>query len=245
MSILQPSGFTPPIPDAYGTPYLVCLVKNVHWVYVFWELTDDLLNKARQDLGEDPSARIVLRVWMGEAFERQVVCDLPLEANLGAQYVHLPQPGSAYQMEILLVGSQGSVSLLASNFAVTPFGGVCAVEDENWASIEDLYTQYAFKAAGEQLSSPQLWHISSQMYKPPQPADELELIVDTELVIYGKTAPDAVVFIQGEAVPTNPDGSFTVRYALPEGCTIFPIKAVSRDGKQKQTIVPLITKETY
>ena len=148
MSILQPSGFTPPIPDAYGTPYLVCLVKNVHWVYVFWELTDDLLNKARQDLGRSFCAHSPQSL-MGEAFERQVVCDRPLEANLGAQYVHLPQPGSAYQMEILLVGSQGSVSLLASNFVVTPFGGVCAVEDENWASIEDLYTQYAFKAAGE------------------------------------------------------------------------------------------------
>ena len=60
MSTLQPPGSVPPLPDAYSKPYLVCLVKNVHWVYVFWELTEELLDKGHQELDKDPATRKVL-----------------------------------------------------------------------------------------------------------------------------------------------------------------------------------------
>ncbi len=244
MSTLQPPGSVPRLPDAYSTPYLVCLVKNVHWVYVFWELTEELLDKGHQELDHDPATRKVLRVWKGEAPQRSLVCDLPLEADLGGQYVYLPDPGCRYQMEIVLVGTQRSVSLLTSNFIITPFGQVCEDEDGEWASIDELYRQYQ-AVEGKYLSSPQLWQLSSPMRRPPQPLDKIDLIVETELVIYGKATPGAAVYVQGEAVSTNPDGSFTLRYALPEGCSIFPIKAISKDGSQKQTLVPLVIKETY
>ena len=52
----------PPLPVSYGTPHLVCLVKNIHWVYVFWELTEEQLQQAVSDLGGDNTYRKVLRV---------------------------------------------------------------------------------------------------------------------------------------------------------------------------------------
>ena len=81
-----------------------------------------------------------------------------------------------------------SVSLLTSNFIITPFSQVCEDEDGEWASIDELYQQYQ-AVEGKYLSSPQLWQLSSPMRRPPQPLDKIDLIVETELVIYGKPHP--------------------------------------------------------
>jgi len=235
----------PPLPESYGIPHLVCLVKNIHWVYVFWELTEEQLHKAAAKLGRDNTARKMLRVWKGQDPHRQIVCDVTIETMLGAQYLYLPDPGNYYQMEILLMGANGAVSLLASNFIVTPFGRVSHEEDQEWASIDELYQQYQLAMEQSYLASPQLWHISSPVHKPPPQAQELELSVDTEVVIYGKATPNALVYIQGELVKTGRDGSFTLRYALSEGCSVFPIKAVTRDGSRIRSVVTLVTRETY
>jgi len=235
----------PPLPVSYGTPHLVCLVKNIHWVYVFWELTEEQLQQAVSDLGGDNTYRKVLRVWKGQSPQRQIVYDVTIESMLGAQYLYLPDPGNYYQMEILLIGANRTVSLLASNFIITPFGQVSDEEDLQWASIDQLYRQYESAMRQTYMASPQLWHISSPIQKPPPPAQELNLSLDTEVIIYGKATPGALVYVQGEPVTINHDGSFTLRYALSEGCSVFPIKAVSRDGSQVRSVVTLVTRETY
>lgn len=245
MNTHQHASAMPPLPESYGIPHLVCLVKNIHWAYVFWELTEEQLKQAASALGGDSTARKILRVWKGQGPQRQIVCDVAVESMLGAQYLYLPDPGNYYQMEILLTGANGTVSLLSSNFVVTPFGGVSNEEDVQWASIDELYRQYLAAVGATYLASPQLWHISSPMPKPFPPAQELKLMLDTEIIIYGKATPGASVYIQGEPVATSRDGSFTLRYALTEGCSIFPIKAVSSDGSQAHSVVTLITKETY
>ncbi len=237
---------TPPLPKAYETSYLVCLVKNVHWVHVFWELTTEFLQSASSQLAiNDDSTRKLLRVWKGQKGSQTIVCDISIDLDIGAQYVHLPEPGDYYQMEILLVNNSDSVSLLTSNFFATPFGRVAEEIDSKWASIDELYHQYeSFKSKSGQ-SSPHLWQITSPTSRPEAPKDELELVIDMDLLIYGKTKPNANIYVQGEAIKTNHDGSFTLRYNLAEGCSIFPIKAVSQDGSEIKTIVPLITRETY
>jgi len=235
----------PPLPERYGTPHLVCLVKNIHWAYVFWELTEDQLRQAVSALGGDHAARKALRVWKGQGPERQIVCDVTVESPVGAQYLYLPDPGSCYQIEMLLIGANGTITLLSSNFVVTPFGGVSEEEDEQWATIEQLYQQYEASVRRTYLASPQRWHISSPMPQQPLPAQDLNLTLDTEVIIYGRATPGAAVYIQGEPVAVKQDGSFTLRYSLREGCSIFPIKAVSRDGSQVRSVVTLVTKETY
>jgi len=234
----------PPLPSAYGLPYLVCLVKNVNWVYVFWELTPEQLQHARVQLPSQ-NVRKVLRVLQGPIGQQQILLDMTITDDVGEQYIYLPQSGDCYQMEILLVGETGAILLLSSNFVITPFGQVSSSEDYQWAAIEELYQHFPTPFMQNQASSPQLWHISSPMGKIPPTKEELELEVNTELILYGRTTPGAVLFIQGEAMPTKPDGSFSFRYALPEGCSIFPIKVVSRSGAQTKTLVPMITRETY
>lgn len=54
--------------------------------------------------------------------------------------------------------------------------------------------------------------------------------VNAELIIYGATEPDAKVTLGGHPIKLRPDGSFSYRFALPDGNYDMPAVAVSADG---------------
>ena len=60
---------------------------------------------------------------------------------------------------------------------------------------------------------------------------ELPFAVDAELIVYGVSHPHAHVTLQGEPVPLRPDGSFTVRMALPDRRRPPPTGAPGPDGQ--------------
>ena len=53
--------------------------------------------------------------------------------------------------------------------------------------------------------------------------------VNAELIVYGATEPDAKVTIGGREIKLRPDGSFSFRFALPDGEYELPVVAVSAD----------------
>ncbi len=53
--------------------------------------------------------------------------------------------------------------------------------------------------------------------------------VNAELIIYGSTERDATVTIGGRKIKLRPDGSFSYRFALPDGRYDLPVVAVSAD----------------
>ena len=55
--------------------------------------------------------------------------------------------------------------------------------------------------------------------------------INAELIIYGATEPDAQVTIAGRPIRLRPDGSFSFRFALPDGEFELPATAVSADGE--------------
>ena len=70
------------------------------------------------------------------------------------------------------------------------------------------------------------------------------LVIDTELIVYGATEPDASLTLQGRPVKLRPDGTFTVRMALPDGIQTIPVTAVAKDGEETITITTRVTRET-
>lgn len=54
--------------------------------------------------------------------------------------------------------------------------------------------------------------------------------INAELIVYGATEPDATVIIEGRPIRLRPDGSFTLRFALPDGDYSLRAEAVSADG---------------
>ena len=61
--------------------------------------------------------------------------------------------------------------------------------------------------------------------------------IDAELIVFGRTDPNAKVTLQNDPVPLRSDGSFTMRFSLPDSRQIIPAVAVSADGLEEQTIV--------
>jgi hypothetical protein len=54
--------------------------------------------------------------------------------------------------------------------------------------------------------------------------------IDADLVVYGATEPDARLVVAGEPVELRPDGTFTLRFALPDGEFFLEAVATSSDG---------------
>jgi hypothetical protein len=63
------------------------------------------------------------------------------------------------------------------------------------------------------------------------PPREFWFNINAELVIYGATEPGAEVRIGGRPVKLRPDGTFSFRYALPDGQFELPLVALSADRK--------------
>jgi hypothetical protein len=56
--------------------------------------------------------------------------------------------------------------------------------------------------------------------------------VNAELIIYGSTEPSATVTIGEKTIKLRPDGSFSFRFALPDGDYSLPAAAHSADGEE-------------
>ncbi|HZT21811.1 MAG TPA: DUF4912 domain-containing protein [Verrucomicrobiae bacterium] len=54
--------------------------------------------------------------------------------------------------------------------------------------------------------------------------------VNAELIVYGATEPNARVTLGGREIKLRPDGTFSYRFALPDGKYDLPAVAVSADG---------------
>ena len=68
--------------------------------------------------------------------------------------------------------------------------------------------------------------------------------VDTELIVHGVTRPDARVTLRGEPVKIRSDGTFAVRFNLPDRRHVLPMVASSRDGAEQRTIVLAVDRNT-
>jgi uncharacterized protein len=73
---------------------------------------------------------------------------------------------------------------------------------------------------------------------------DFRLLVHTELIVFGVTEPDAKLTIQGKPVQLRPDGTFSIRFALPEGEQVIPVCATSVDGDTTRVVTPVIQRAT-
>jgi hypothetical protein len=71
--------------------------------------------------------------------------------------------------------------------------------------------------------------ISSPVAKPSAREKGFWFNVNAELIVYGATEPDATVSIGGRRIKLRPDGSFSYRFALPDGNYEMPVVAISAD----------------
>ncbi len=243
------------IPADYGVTRIVAMAKDPAWLFTYWEITAERFVELEKKFKDEwAKCTMALRIY-DRAVEGHFDMNVSYEAR--AWYVNVI-PGGRYQVAIGVITPGGKFVMIAESAIVeTPRGRISERVDEQWLVPDDVYDRifaasggYEVVAGGgsaemrkmlaarleEQLSSEGVSSFGSGELMPEQKERGFRLRVATELILYGATEPDAKVTIQGKLVKLRRDGTFTARFALPDGTIDIPVTAVSGDGVEERTI---------
>ena len=252
------------LPQNYGQDRLVLMVRDPYWGHAYWEITQGTLDLAASELGSEHEGSVsILRIYEIEGGEPRPSFDIELGGNATNWYINFGKPGASFCVDIgIRTGSGRFYSLARSNSVTMPPIEMSAVIDEKWMSLQEEFERmYALsggfavgassiemrqmfeKRLREEISSGSLFSMMSPVYKEKKRGFWLN--VDTELIVYGATEPDAAVTVQGSPIKLRSDGTFTLRFALPDGKQTIEVAACSADQKETRTITPEVERQTY
>ncbi len=250
---------------------IIVLTRDSYWLHAYWELSRTTLQRAQAALGQDwHAARPILRVMdvssedTTSASERHIR-DIPIHGGVNNWYIDVLEPPRSYRIDIGYLSRRGKFYVLArSNVVTTPRAGVTDSLDENWANVQKQFeriqnpssqgqgpSNHAFQLDlrdlfEERLRRPMcsavLQNLSTTVL--PTLGRDFHFQIDAELIVYGTTEPNARVTLQGEPVQLRSDGTFTVRFSLPDSRQIIPAVAASADGIEERTIVLAVERNT-
>lgn len=198
----------------------------------------------------------------GEAEDRY---DIDLPPGTRSWYLNVRRPEWVYMIAVGIMTHSGKFrALVRSNAVRTPRDSYSTVTDEEWtrfpAELERLYDMLRPTLLGESSAELRMllrerfgadWSSgmlgsmgSGALGRPDVEREGFWFVLDAELLVYGATAPDAKVTIQSRPVELRPDGTFSMRFQLPDGKQVIEAKAVSGDGRLEKTITPTVEKKT-
>ncbi len=246
---------------------LVVMVRDPYWLHAYWELSRRSVQRAEVAMGPHwHAARPVLRLHEVSrngttSAARKTVRDIEIHGGVNNWYIDVQNPPKAYQVEIgYLAPGNRFFCLGRSNVVSTPMPGSADTFDRNWAEVaKECDRVYAMTAgSNEQEANGDLKDVFEEhMHRPmgdslltqfgpgAAPAkQDFRFQIDTELIVHGVTQPNARVTLRGEPVRLRPDGSFAVRFSLPDRRHVLPVVANSGDGAEQRTIVLAIDRNT-
>jgi len=249
---------------------LVVIVRDAYWLHVYWELTRPTVERAKAAMGQHwHGARPVLRLHEVTAdgttsSARRVVRHIEIHGGVNNWYIDVPNPPKSYQLDIGYLATAGKFyTLCRSNVVTTPQVPAGQTFDQNWADIAKDYDRiyalsggYADANSGGELREVFEEHLRRPMGPPIMTRlgingstgngsqRRMHFEVDAELVVFGATEPGSHVTVRGEPVRVESDGSFIVRYNLPDRRQVLPIVAASGDGGEQRTIVLAVERNT-
>ncbi len=257
------------LPAAYGIDRIVMMVRDPYWIHSYWEVTGDSVNRAKEQLGERwDGHRWILRVRSytgeGEAQPGTELFDIDVNPDAKNWYIRVPQTDCSYDGMIGVLTRDGTFYPFArSNRVHTPRDTMSSVLDVQWSTtpeeFEKIYTLsggYRIGASSGEVGgersrereeawfSGMLGSMGSGALGGAQRRRGFWFQVNTELIVYGATEPDAKVTVQGRQIALRPDGTFTLRFQLPDGVEEIPCVATSADGLSEKTITPVVRRNT-
>lgn len=270
---IQPDSGSASLPQEYGVTMAALMPRDPNWMFVYWEITPNSKARLAREHGHDifEKGRQVLRVYdiahvdghAGKYF------DVPIMLDANNWYIHVEAGGGSYCCELGLALPDGNfIGIVKTNPVTLPPGRVSDVMDEKWMAVSEDFdkllqlsgVEYIGKGSGEVAKSlaqrwemlravfsrGASWGVSSMSSQAPQKPEQKKfwLVADCELILYGATEPDAFVTVSGRKVKLNPDGTFSMRFALPDGVMDLPIKAMSNDERDSRQIEISVARST-
>jgi hypothetical protein len=258
------------LPGGYGKDRIVCMVRDPYWLHAYWELTRQAVQRAEAALGQDwHGAKPILRLLDVSSQDttstaESTVRDIEIHGGVNNWYLEVQNPPKSYRVDIGYLSKSGQFYVLArSNVVSTPRAGVSDIIDENWADIDTAKADRIYAMSGgfdPTASSLELKQLFEERLRRPMGSPAVTSFgsgafqygksrqfwfqLDAELIVYGATESTAKVTLQGEPVKLRPDGTFTMRFSLPDSRQIIPAVAASADGVEERTIVLAVERNT-
>lgn len=266
------------LPEFYGETKIVLLPRDPHWMFTYWEVTDEIKNSIINQIGKDnfDRSQSILRVHDVTGIEfngSNSIKFLDISCSLDARnwYIYVEDLDRWWCVELGLRTPENQFILIArSNFIRLPPGRVSEMTDERWAMMKEEFEKLIELSGTEHIGKGSLelakmlaqrWEFMQAAFSWPGsagissvgiqrriPGVEVEeqfwLKVGCELIVYGATLPDATVTIDGKPIQLEPEGTFSLRFILPDGVLNIPINATSKSGSQYRQTSISVEKKT-
>ena len=262
------------LPHDYGDTKIVVMVRDPEWVFAYWEVNDAKREKMKLfRTGHDRRVvlrfyKVDGRDWPSEP--AHYTFDVEVGPYSSSWYLRMPEPDSQWVAELGMFDPEGNyVSIARSNVIIMPRDRISEETDTQWMIVEEtfrklyeaagafslremrgseeiirvLQKQVGMVLSGEGLSSGSV-SSGSQVLPSPKNAKDFHLQVHTEMVLYGSTETDANVTVQGRHIDLHKDGTFSLRFSLPDGEQLLTVKAVNAAGDMSREITPVVKKTT-
>lgn len=262
------------LPKAYGDTRVVIMPRDPVWFYAYWEIGSEVFGQLIKKLGEQKfnTSRRALRVYdvTGIKFDgtnAHRYFDIILNPNADNWYVNAGEVNRSWCVDLGILTPDGEFIVIArSNIVHMPRQGVSSITDEQWAILQEEFERLLRLSGVDRIGKSSFdiaklmrerWEEIVSISLPTSPGGASSwkgvkqekpkgfwLKADTELIVYGATESDAKLTVQGQTVTLRPDGTFSLRFYLPDGEQSYPIEATSSDGTMKKQITFVVTRET-
>lgn len=263
-----------PIPELYGEDVMTVLSRDPHWVFVYWDLSPAKLKTASEifSAGRTGTPKFTLRLQTSSVKKKKkpslpVIKDLEVPAIARSWYLNIDDNTKEYILELGIKSKDGKFSvLLSSKSFVLPAGRLAETEGDEWMSVSEKYGKLLRLSGLDRMNVSSLeivkflakrWEmlqsISSGMFSgissprnraAAEKSRKFWLIADAEVIVYGATDPAATLYINEKEQKLNPDGTFSIRSAFPDGVQEYWIKAISGDKMEARRITITVERKT-
>jgi hypothetical protein len=248
---------------------IIVLARDSYWLHAYWELSRTTLARAQAALGQEwHSAQPILRLMDvtsedTTAGSERHVRDITIHGGVNNWYIDVIEPPRSFRIDIGYLSRRGKFYVLArSNIVSTPKAGVADALDDKWTTVQQQFDRVQNPSTigcNRAISTLDLRELFEERLRRPLSTGSIQncgvsglpslgrkfhFEIDAELIVYGTTEPGTQVTLQGEPVHLRPDGTFTVRFSLPDSRQIIPAVASSSDGVEERTIVLAVERNT-
>ena len=120
------------IPWAYGDDRVTAMARDPHWIFVYWELTDEAIARARQEV-QDPNGWCVLRVYDTtyrhfDGTNANWYADVAVHREANNYYVPVHRPGATIHVDIGIKSHEGWFAKIARSSGVDSPGAGATVQ---------------------------------------------------------------------------------------------------------------------
>jgi len=250
---------------------LVLMVRDPYWLQAIWNVTRLSVKRAEAALAEHwHTAGPVLRLMEVDgghttSTAERISREIEVHGGVTNWYIEVNNPPHSYRAELGYKAANGKFyTLCRSNVVHTPAPDSWDVIDENWTDVAANYERVYALSGGysdDNNQSGELQELFEERLRRPMGNGtnsqfgsgaervlnrhrDLDFHVDAEMILYGRTKPDAKVTLSGEPIKLRPDGSFTVRQPMPDKRQVLPVVASTPDGVEQRTIVIAVERNT-